>query len=108
MQQVMQERHLALIFATKMDEGMQIDPVPTTPPIPTFLSTTLQTQNLHSRPRAQHRSQNDNDGHGVGNGPSSVLLISGNLVAPLKMGNWGIHHSRKRKGRNIPLSSLST
>ena len=48
----MQEQHLALIFATKMDEGMQIDPVPTTPPIPTFLSTTLQTQNLHSRPHS--------------------------------------------------------
>ena len=44
---------------------------------------------------------------GLAHPPSTTLrlLISGNLVAPLKMENWGIHHSSKME-RDSPNSSM--
>ena len=87
---------LGIKFATEMDEVTHIGPFPT----PTFL---FHSPNAKHTQSAQHRSQNDNDGHGVRPPahPPLGLLISGNLVAPLKMGKWRIHHSTFEEEKEI-------
>ena len=78
-----------------------------------FLSTSPKQTAKHTQ-SAPHRTARSRAGlkmimmaTGLAHPPSTTLrlLISGNLVAPLKMENWGIHHSSKME-RDGPNSSM--